>query len=385
MSLIKVNKIENTGTTDGGLAIDSSGHVQVDGVQMPTAGALSNRNRIINGAMVHDQRNGGAAQSSISGGGSVYLVDRWKYYSNQSGKFNSQQNAASVTPPTGFSYYLGLTSTSAYTSVSSDEFILTQSIEGYNVADLEYGTASAKTSTLSFYVRSSLTGTHSGAIQNGAANRSYPFSFTISTADTWEYKTITFAGDTSGTWLKTEGQGLNVSFNLGSHSGSLGTAGAWAGSNLKGVTGSVSVVGTSGATFYLTGVQLEVGEKATPFEHRSYGDELARCQRYYVTLADGNNKQFAVGTYYTNSQFAATVHFPVSMRAVPTLDYETGTSYYRIWSNGTFDDLDVLSTVRANINGAGIDTGTGTSGTQGHGGVITTVNNSSYIAFAAEL
>ena len=248
MSTIKVNKIEATATANGGIAIDSSGHVQVDGQQLPTVGALSNRNRIINGAMVLDQRNGGAAQSSISGGSSVYLVDRWKYYSNQSGKFNSQQNAASVTPPTGFPYYLGLTSTSSYTSGSGDEFTLTQSVEGYNVADLEYGTSSARTSTVSFYVRSSLTGTHSGAIQNGAANRSYPFSFTISAANTWEYKTITFAGDTSGTWLKTTGQGLNVTFNLGSHSGSLGTAGAWAGSNLKGVTGSVSVVGTSGAT-----------------------------------------------------------------------------------------------------------------------------------------
>ena len=321
MSTIKVNKIENTATADGGIAIDSSGHVQVDGQQLPTAGALSNRNRIINGAMVHDQRNAGAAQSSISGGSSVYLVDRWKYYSNQSGKFNSQQNAASVTPPTGFSYYLGLTSASAYTSVSSDEFTLTQSVEGYNVADLEYGTSSAKTSTLSFYVRSSLTGTHSGAIQNGAANRSYPFSFTISAANTWEYKTITFAGDTSGTWLKTDGQGLNVTFNLGSHSGSLGTAGAWAGSNLKGVTGSVSVVGTSGATFYLTGVQLEVGEKATPFEHRSYGDELARCQRYFRRFCEGVQYASAPSSGYGVSSTSAyhSVDLSPEMRSVPTL------------------------------------------------------------------
>jgi len=279
MSTLRVNTLQNTSTTDGGISIDTSGHVTVDGVAMPSSGPLSNRNKIINGDMRIDQRNAGAATANTI---ATYTLDRWTAYQSVVGKFTVQQNAGSVTPPTGFINYLGVTSASAYTLLSSDQYFIKQSIEGFNVDDLSWGTANAKTVTLSFWVRSSLTGTFGGAIQNSGASRNYPFSYTISAANTWEQKTLTILGDTTGTWLTNNGTGIGVIFNLGTGTSFSATANAWtATSFVSAPTGATSVVGTNGATFYITGVQLEAGSVATPFEHRSYGQELALCQRYY--------------------------------------------------------------------------------------------------------
>ncbi len=174
-------------------------------------------------------------------------------------KLTIQQNAAAVTPPTGFTNYLGITSSSAYSVTSTDFFYVQQSVEGFNIADLGWGTASAQTVTLSFWVRSSLTGTFSGTLRNYAGNRSYPFTYTISAANTWEYETVTIAGDTSGTWSTNNSGGVDVGFSVGAGSSRSGTAGAWAGAAYYAATGAVSVVGTNGATFYITGVQLEKG------------------------------------------------------------------------------------------------------------------------------
>ena len=146
------------------------------------------KNRIINGAMVIDQRNGGASITPTSG---QFSVDRWKMVLSQASKYTAQQNAGSVTSPAGFTNYLGITSSSAYSVLSSDYFFISQGIEGYNMADLNWGSANAKTATLSFWVRSSLTGTFGGSIGNVNGDRSYPFSYTISSANTWEYKTVT--------------------------------------------------------------------------------------------------------------------------------------------------------------------------------------------------
>jgi len=245
------------------------------------------RNRIINGAMTIDQRNAGASVTASTG---TYTLDRWRAFSSQASKFTVQQNAGSVTPPVGFSNYLGITSSSAYSSGASDLFVLQQFIEGFNTADLGWGTANAKTVTLSFQVYSSLTGTFSGSFINSAATRSYPFSYSIPVANTWTSISVTVAGDTSGTWIgATNGIGIRLNWNLGSGSSNLGTAGAWTGSELYGSTGSVSVVGTNGATFYITGVQLEKGSTATSFDYRPYGTELVLCQRYYET-------SFPIGT-----------------------------------------------------------------------------------------
>ena len=240
------------------------------------------RNRIINGAMVIDQRNAGASITPTNG---QFSVDRWESTLTQASKYSVQQNAGSVTPPTGFANYLGSTSLSAYSVVSGDLFGLRQAIEGFNVADLGWGSASAKTVTISAWVRSSLTGTFGGSILNSAQNRSYPFTYTISSANTWTQISVTIVGDTSGTWLTTNGVGMYVFFGLGAGSTYSGTAGAWAGATYYSATGATSVVGTNGATFYITGVQLEVGSTATSFDYRPYGTELALCQRYYQLIS----------------------------------------------------------------------------------------------------
>ena len=277
-------------------------------------GGLAFRNRIINGAMVIDQRNAGA---SVTQNTSIqYSVDRWYCYGAVTSKFTIQQNAGSVTPPTGFINYLGCTSSSAYSVGSSDEFNVSQRIEGLNVADLGFGTANASTVTLSFWVRSSLTGTFGGSLYNSGNSRSYPFTYTISSANTWEQKSITVAGDTSGTWLTTNGLGLGVNFSLGAGTTRSGTAGAWASANYASATGATSVVGTSGATFYITGVQLEKGSTATSFDYRPYGTELQLAQRYYQTLSCFSIAGYASGngeSIFGNSAFK------VSMRAQPTV------------------------------------------------------------------
>ena len=211
------------------------------------------KNRIINGAMVIDQRNAGASVTPTSG---QYTLDRWQGYLTQASKYTIQQNAGSVTTPVGFKNYLGVTSSSAYSIGSTDYFFLQQGIEGYNIADLGWGTANAKTVTLSFQVYSSLTGTFGGSIRNSAGDRSYPFTYTISSANTWTTATVTIVGDTSGTWESTNGTGLRVDLGLGVGSTYSGTAGSWASANYFSATGATSVVGTSGATFYITGVQL---------------------------------------------------------------------------------------------------------------------------------
>jgi hypothetical protein len=289
--------------------------------------SVNMKNRIINGAMVIDQRNAGA---SVTLPDSVtYTLDRWYVYSSQASKLSCQQNAGSVTPPVGFTKYLGMTSLSAYSVGSGEVFWLNQAVEGLNATDLAWGTANAKTVTLSFWVRSSLTGTFGGSIRNGAGNRSYPFSFTINSANTWEFETITIAGDTSGTWVTDNSAFCYVTFSMGAGSTFSGTANTWQAGNLAQPTGATSVVGTNGATFYITGVQLEVGSTATSFDYRPYGTELNLCQRYlnqYVIVAT-TMQAMIVGSFNTTTVYSSTpLFFPVTMRTQPTITY-TGTTF----------------------------------------------------------
>jgi hypothetical protein len=279
---------------------------------------LSFKNRIINGDMTIDQRNAGA---SVTVDVSTFGVDRFLFQSSIASKFSIQQNAGSVTPPVGFTNYQGITSLSAYSVPSNGYYMMRQQIEGYNMADLGWGTANAKTVTLSFWVRSSLTGSFGGALQNADQDRSYPFSYTISSANTWEYKTVTIAGDTSGTWLKTNGVGIRVGFGLGIGSTFSGTAGAWAGATYFAPTGATSVVGTSGATFYITGVQLEVGSVATSFDYLPYTTELQLCQRYCFAYSAADAAFANLSSAMTNGTTANFAHvfvsLPVTMRVKP--------------------------------------------------------------------
>jgi len=322
--LPEVSSVEfaGAGTSSGNITITAPDTDETNTLTFPeTTGtfaienSLGMRNRIINGNMAIDQRNGSA---SITPTNQQYSVDRWTCLLSINAKYTIQKNAGSVTPPVGFTNYLGVTSTSAYSVGSADYFILRQMIEGSNITDLNWGTAEAKTITLSFWARSSLTGAFGGSVQNGASSRSYPFTYTISLANTWEYKTITISGDTSGTWLTTSGIGIKLNFNLGNGSNYNGPAGAWATANYHSVTGATSVVGTSGATLYVTGVQLEANTTATPFENLQYTTQIQLCQRYYqVASASGRS-------YTGDGNWGLQYVHKVDMRTSPTIGTISG-------------------------------------------------------------
>jgi len=291
----------------------SSGPLTIGTTALGAGNASIMKNRIINGAMVIDQRNNGASVTPAIDGYST--VDRWSYYASQASKFTFQQNKGSVTPAVGFSTYLGMSVASAVSSGTSDYFLIQQPIEGFNTADLNWGTANAKTVTLSFQVYSSLTGQFGGTLNNSGFSRSYPFSFTVSIPNTWTTISITIAGDTSGTWLTNNGVGIYVVFDLGCGATWLGTAGSWSGGNYRGATGDTKVVATSGANFYITGVQLEVGSSATGFEYRQYTTELQLCQRYYET---GNSW---AGSRNSDNAALMTGVFKSTKRTTPTVTY----------------------------------------------------------------
>jgi hypothetical protein len=274
-----------------------------------TIGYNGFKNRIINGAMVIDQRNAGASVTATAS--APYTVDRFNALSVPTSKYTVQQSS---TAPTGFTKSVVITSSSAYTVAATDYFLFRQPVEGFNVADLGWGTASAATVTLSFWVRSSLTGNFGGYVNNNAGDRSYPFSYTINSANTWEQKSVTIAGDTTGTWLTNSSIGLQVGWSLGMGSTYTNTANTWVSGFYGAPTGSVNLVATNGATFYITGVQLEKGSIATSFDYRPYGTELALCQRYCQYAGSGASGSFDNSTTVIQIMEKCVV----TMRAAPS-------------------------------------------------------------------
>jgi hypothetical protein len=337
---------------------------------------ISFKNRIINGAMIIDQRNAGASVSTSSGI-STYTLDRWGTIYAATSKFTVQQNAGSVTPPAGYINYLGVTSSAATTIGSTDYYGLNQKIEGYNIADLAWGTANAKTITVSFWIYSSLTGTFGGSITNSTQSYSYPFSYTINAANTWEQKTITITGPTSGTWLTTNATGLILTFNLGYGSTYSGPAGAWAAAAYYTANSTTNLLATNGATLYVTGVMLEVGTQATTFDYRSYGTELALCQRYYEKSYNidvvpatntGDGRVFVTAVYQSAGliDYGGTIWFKVQKRTNPTLAYwrEDGTS--NSWNTGTASGSGTLTPITNRVGTSSFNvyaTGSGFSNT----------------------
>ena len=310
--------------TLSGITSVSTTNLTVNGNSYPSAGPLSNRNKIINGDMRIDQRNAGASVTPTD----AYTLDRWEIREDTDGAVTAQQVSEA---PAGFNKSLKITVTTADSSLAATQRLLVdQRIEGFNTADLDFGTAGAKTVTLSFWVRSSLTGTFGGSLINHTNNRSYPYTYSISAANTWEYKTVTIAGDTSGTWETTTSAGIKVYFGLGVGSTYSGTASAWAASEFYSTTGAVSVIGTLNATWQITGVQLEVGSVATPFEHRSYGDELARCERYYQVIKAIQAMSGGASTIVTSSINLRTV-----MRSTPTWEQTGAFTFERSFYGGT--------------------------------------------------
>ena len=344
MSTVNVNRV-----------VDASG-----GVLAPISSV--HRNRIINGDCRIDQRNAGAAVTTND----TFPVDRFRLsFANSTGAFSAQQT---TTAPAGFVNSLKYTTTTADASLGATEYaILYQAIEGLNIADLGWGTASAKSVTLSFWVRSSVTGTFGGSLRNSAGNRSYPFTYTISAANTWEYETITIAGDTSGTWLTTNGIGVYVSFGMGVGSTLAGTAGAWAAANYIGATGAVNLIATLSADFYITGVQLEKGTQATSFEYRQYQQELALCQRYLPVVVLPASKYQYSGQAMSSTLAYAYIPLPVSTRVAPTGISASGTTVFTV-ANGNsaggssvFDSASTLLVTLVTSGASGLVAGSATS------------------------
>jgi hypothetical protein len=294
------------------------------GLLSSTAQYTGFKNRLINGQMQIDQRNAGA--SVTVGISQVYTVDRW--YGGKTGTVNSFTVQRSTTAPTGFTNSILITAGTGVTPTTNDFMFLSQAIEGFNFADLAWGTASASAVSLSFWVRSSLTGNFGVGLRNGAANRSYIASYTISAANTWEQKTITIPGDTSGTWATDNTQACGVFFDLGEGSAFSSTAGSWSSANLLGgLTGGVKLGATTGATLNLTGVQLEKGSTATSFDFRDYGRELILCQRYFQAIATDNGNPIPAGWFFDSSTtIVADFQLLQVMRAKPTIA-QTATSY----------------------------------------------------------
>jgi hypothetical protein len=322
MSTVNVTNIKNSGSASTNIVLDTSGNAAISGTV--SMGSSFLRNRIINGDMRIDQRNAGASVTPTTT--SFYVLDRWNHNLTVASKFSVQRNAGSVTPPAGFVNYMGITSLSAYSVLAADLFGIVQGIEGYNIADLDFGKATARTITLSFWVRSSITGTHAGAVLNGTSTRSYTFTYTISAANTWEYKTVTIPGDTTGTWAVDQTLGLTITFNLGAGSTYATAAGVWTAGAFTTVSGAVSIVGTNAATFYVTGVQLEAGSVATPFERRQFGTELDLCQRYCVKC----DASFAMGQAFSATSAAFYMQLPVPMRATPALSTTASYNCYNV-------------------------------------------------------
>jgi hypothetical protein len=380
-------------TANGNVVVSTAGNtaITVDTSQnMTTVGTVAmgssfKRNRIINGNMLIDQRNAGASVTMSTS--ITYITDRWFSYEDTDGVMTAQQDTSA---PAGFVNSLKCTTTTADASLAATQrVIIGQRIEGFNVADLGWGSASAQTVTLSFWVRSSLTGSFGGALNN-QSNRSYPFTYTISSANTWEQKTITVVGDTTGTWNTSSSVGVQLIFGLGVGSTYSGTSGAWAASDLNSVTGAVSVVGTNGATFYITGVQLEVGTKATPYEMQIYSDQLAQCQRYYYqwnnSSASGasTTARFSFGTCYSANTSYGIVYFPVPMRSTPT-GSSSAASTFRYVSNGTASTGTSVAISEASAFSSGLDLGVASAAAGSSGWLSANGTNSTYFAFNAEL
>jgi len=340
------------------------------------------RNRIINGAMVIDQRNAGASVTATTSG--PYTLDRWYAQATVNSKYTVQQNAGAVTPPVGFSNYLGATSSAATVLAAGDYYCISQGIEGFNIADLAWGTANAKTVTLSFQVYSSQIGTFGGSLWTGNSGAYVPFSYSIPTANTWTNISVTIAGPTIGSWYTNNSNGVTLNFSLGAgttYSG--GTAGTWSSTLYIQPSGCVNIVTFSGATFYITGVQLEVGSTATSFDYRSIGTELNLCYRYYYQLG-GDTAYQSINTvaWYTTADAVGYFSYPVTMRIPPNIS-KTGT-WVTLGGGGT-----VGQTVSADQLGnktVQLGFGAGSGGTTGQASTLRANNDTSLrVTFNAEL
>lgn len=374
MSTLKTTNLQHASAASPAivLAADGSATAQLSSINGgPLAGS---RNRIINGDMRIDARNNGASVT-LSNAENRFPADRWAGFNDTDGTVTAQQVAEA---PAGFTNSSKLTVTTADASIGATQrTTFRQRIEGLNVSDLGWGTSSAQAVTISFWVRSSVTGTHGGSIMNSGADYSYPFTYVISAANTWEFITVTIAGPTVGTWLTTNGIGLQLIFGLAIGSTYSGPAGAWAATRYEGATGAAQVTSTLNATWQITGVQLEAGSVATPFERRSYGQELSLCRRYFEPSG------YAMGTSVTNSTMDMIYCFEVEKRTDVTYVLVNGTGAVAQSSRAATNITSVNSAFRLDSRKAGFRLNVADTGLN-VGSACFAIANGAF-AFSAEL
>jgi hypothetical protein len=364
------------------LILDGSNGITFPNSSTQAVGFYGFKNRIINGAMTVSQYNGTSTTTPSTAGANVFPIDRWSYFASQASKFTFSQD---TNAPVGFGNSLKCLVASAVTVGATDRFSVNQAIEGLNFYDFAFGTASAKPVTISFWVYSSLTGTFSGSMLNYAGNRSYPFTYTIYSANTWEQKTVTIAGDTSGSWAgATNAGGAYVFFSLGMGSNYKVTAGSWQTGTYLGAIGETPIVGSAGATWYVTGVQLEAGSTATSFDYRPYGTELALCQRYYQKNNAGNGTYtgFGSGVIVGTGQGNVYIKYATTMRTTPTLTQSNCAISDGI---GNYAISSIVNFFAGPDSGLGVFNFTGTSASYRGAYFSANNNTSAYFDLTAEL
>ena len=367
---------------------------QVDqGLLSSTAQYTGFKNRLINGQMVIDQRNAGASVTR-NGTNNVYTLDRWNTRAEASdGVYTVQQV---VDGPSGFINSLKVTVTTADASIGAGQvYAVNQAIEGYNIADLNWGATAAsagktaQTVTLSFWVKSSLTGSFGASLfnNNSSPNRSYPFLYTISTANTWEQKSVTIAGDTSATWATDNTSGIWVNFAIGTGSSELGTVNAWSSALYRGASGQTQIISTLNATWQVTGVQLEKGSTATSFDYRPYGTEIQLCQRYYhkPNFSDTSSAftPYVLLQCSQSTQALGPYMLPVTMRSTPTLTYSGLIATTA--TNGNAGSLTSLTIDNASTQSFRLIAGVTSGLVAGNASFVQRALTSDFMAFSAEL
>ncbi len=399
MSTLKTTNIQNASSATTNIALDTSGNVTV-GNNVTVGGGITAssgtvvmsspytmRNKIINGAMVIDQRNAGASVTVSANDTSYYPADRAMVRKNSSATITTQQ---STTVPTGFKNSALVTVTAGSAVGAGNYALIGQNIEGFNVSDLGFGTANAATITVSFWARSSATGTYNFYFANNADSRSYVTTFTINAANTFEYKTISITGDTSGTWTTDNTSGLKVGVTLGAGTTFQTTANTWTTGTYLGTSTATNTFLTAANTFYITGLQVERGTVATPFEYRNYQQELAMCQRYYWRMTRTSTSTsdvtgaFAMGQTWTNT-FQVYIPFPVIMRTGPTADFSAAGTFQFHIGGVTNTAVSGLTINQSLVDGARIQCSWTYSGTNGLAGQLAAYNATAYLGFNSEL
>lgn len=357
-----------------------------------TAGTITGRNLIINGAMTVAQR--GTSQQITDSSGGYFTCDRWRYsqFNGYAADIDATMSQETDTPNNTFKNSFKFLVGTGTAAAAGDAIAIEQIIEGQDIVQLAQGTSDAKKFTVSFWVKASIAGTYCISLHSGksfGSNRSHVKEYTISSANTWEYKTVTVDGDTSGTWAEDNGAGLSLAFTLGAGSTYQGAANTWSDSDYFSTSNQTQLTETTNATWFVAGVQLEVGETATPFEHESYDTTIQKCYRYYFKLFPAASQRNYLGTCYVknSTQSRVVVTFPVPLRTVPTAIEETGTANdYATFVAGTETTCTAVPTYTSyGTANSQIAQFTSSGLTNGHAGDGRAIDADGFLAWSAEL